>query len=150
VPDVPVVRHDGVTTSLPALVQQHATALQLMFTTCRSTCPIQGAIFQRVQDLIADGHSRGLQLLSLSVDPATDGPRALSRWLQRFQAGPMWVAAAPRPQDVERIRAFGGPGRSATDNHSTQVQILNRNGSLVWRTSELPEAEEVASILRRV
>ncbi len=150
VPDVRVVLHDGTTTRLPALVRQHATALQVMFTACRTTCPIQGAIFARVQGLIADQVVRGVQLVSLSVDPRTDTPRALAAWLERFRAGPGWVAAAPEVKDVERIRAFAGRGRSAIDNHSTQVQIVNREGQLVWRTSELPEAEEVATILRHM
>jgi protein SCO1/2 len=150
VPDVRVVLHDGATTRLPALVRHHATALQVMFTACRTTCPIQGAIFARVQGLISDQVVRGVQLVSLSVDPRADTPRALAAWLERFHAGPGWIAAAPEVKDVDRIRAFAGRGRSATDNHSTQVQIVNREGQLVWRTSELPEAEEVATILRRM
>jgi len=150
VPDVRVVLHDGTTTRLPALVRHHATALQVMFTACRTTCPIQGAIFARVQGLITDQVVRGVQLVSLSVDPRIDTPRALAAWLERFHAGPGWIAAAPEVKDVDRIRAFAGRGRSATDNHSTQVQIVNREGQLVWRTSELPEAEEVATILRRM
>jgi protein SCO1/2 len=135
--------------SLAALVKQHATAWQLMFTACRTTCPIQGAIFARLQSLLPDQVARGIQLLSLSVDPATDTPEALAAWLRRFHAHPGWIAAAPRPDDVERIRAFAGRGRSATDNHTTQVQLVDREGLLVWRTFELPEPEEVAALLRK-
>jgi protein SCO1 len=150
VPDVVVVRHDGAIVRLPALVKGRATALELMFTSCTVTCPIEGAIFARAQALMTDQVSRGMQLLSLSVDPQNDTPEALSRWLQRFHARPGWVAAAPRVKDVERVRALGGPGSTPSDNHSTQVQIVNRDGLLVWRTFELPEAEEIVAILRKV
>jgi protein SCO1/2 len=150
VPDVALVRHDGVATTLPALVNRRATAVQLMFTSCTMTCPIQGAIFERVQRLIPDQVARGIQLLSLSVDPRNDTPEALRNWLHRFHAGPAWIAAAPRVNDTERVRAFGGPGRNPADNHSTQVHLLNREGLLVWRTFELPEAEEIAAILRKM
>lgn len=146
-PDIMVMRHDGISTSLSALVSHHATALQLMFTSCTTTCPIQGAIFARVQTLIPDQTARGIQLVSLSVDAKRDTPEALSKWLQRFHARPGWIAAAPRFEDTERLRAFGGGGKSPTDNHSTQVHILNREGLLVWRTLDLPGAEDVAEIL---
>lgn len=149
VPDVPLVRHDGVASSLLALVNHRATALQLMFTACTTTCPIQGAIFERVQKLIPDQMARGIQLVSLSVDPQNDTPEILARWLRRFHARPGWISAAPQPKATERIRDFAGRGRNPQDNHSTQVQILNREGRLIWRTGELPEAEEIAALLRR-
>jgi protein SCO1/2 len=149
-PDIPVVRHDGVATSLPALLGHHVTALQVMFTSCTTTCPIQGAIFRRVQKLIPDQTSRAIQLVSLSVDPDRDDPEALTKWLRRFHARPGWIAASPGRNDTERLRAFAGRGRNAADDHSTQVQIINRDALLVWRTSELPDAEEIAGMLRKI
>jgi protein SCO1 len=150
VPEVTVTRHDGASGSLFSIVNQRATAVQLMFTACTTTCPIQGAIFERVQRLIVDQVPRGIQLLSLSVDPEHDTPLALRKWLQRFHARAGWVAAAPQPTDIERIRDFGGRGRNPSDNHTTQVLLINRQGRLFWRTFELPEAEEIAGMLNKV
>jgi protein SCO1 len=149
-PNLPLIRNDGTATTLGALLDHRATALQVMFTACTTTCPIQGAIFERVQKLLPDQIARGVQLVSLSVDPRRDTAPTLASWLRRFHARSGWIAAAPREQDVEQVREFTGKGRSASDNHSTQVQILNREGLLVWRTGELPEAEEIAALLRRV
>jgi protein SCO1/2 len=149
-PDLPLVGHDGAGTTLALLLAERVTALQVMFTACTTTCPIQGAIFARVQKLVPDQMARGIQLVSLSVDPVHDTSAALAHWLRRFGARPGWRAASPRPADVEQVRAFFGGGRTATDNHSTQVQLFDRTGSLVWRTGELPEAEEVAALLRRI
>jgi len=149
-PDLPLIAQDGVSTTLPRLLAQRVTALQVMFTACRTTCPIQGAIFARVQKLMPDLVDRGIQLVSLSVDPEHDTGPVLARWLRRFGARPGWRAAAPRPGDVPQVRAFFGAGRTASDNHSTQVHLLDRTGALVWRTGELPEAEEVVALLRRI
>jgi protein SCO1/2 len=149
-PDLPLVAQDGASTTLPRLLAGRVTALQVMFTACSTTCPIQGAIFARVQKLIPDQLARGIQLVSLSVDPARDTSAALSHWLRRFGARPGWVAASPRPADVDQVRAFFGAGRTASDNHSTQIQLFDRTGYLIWRTGELPEAEEVATLLGRV
>lgn len=147
-PALELTLHDGRATSLPELLRHHASAVQLMFTSCTSTCPIQGAIFQRVQRQLPS--TGDVQLVSLSVDPERDDPKALARWLRRFEARPGWVAAAPRRADVERLRAFGGAGRSAADNHSTRVHIVDREARLVWRTVELPDAESLARVLARV
>jgi protein SCO1 len=150
-PDIEIVSQDGSKARLRAVLRGRATALQPMFTACRATCPIQGAIFARVQKLIPDQSARGIQLVSLSVDPRRDTPAALRKWLVGFRAQPGWIAAAPLVEaDGATVRTFTGGGRNAADNHSNQVLILNRDGLLVWRTFELPEAEEIATILRKV
>jgi protein SCO1/2 len=150
VPDIAVVRSDGQACTLLELLRNRVSALQMMFTSCTTTCPIQGAIFARVQRLLPDQAARQTQLVSLSVDPEHDTADRLAKWLRRFHARPGWIAAAPRANDLERLRGFGGPGQSRADDHSTQVQIINRDAMLVWRTSDLPDAEEIAGLLRSV
>jgi protein SCO1 len=148
VPDVKLVSQEGASTRLLDLVEGHATAVQLMFTSCTTTCPIQAAIFQRVQTKLPDMAARKLQLLSLSIDPKTDTPKALSAWLRRFHAGPTWIAAAPAVADAQRVQDFFGKGSDSSD-HSNQVSILDRQGRLVWRTFELPAAEEIIGVLQK-
>ncbi len=150
VPDIPVVRQDGTPASLDKLVLGRATAVQLMFTHCSTTCPIQAAIFQRVQKLVPDMEARGIQLLSLSVDPAMDTPQALSAWLQRFNAGPHWIAAAPGLKDGPLVQSFFGRASGGFADHTTQVNLVDRRGRLVWRTIELPTAGEIATVLQKL
>ncbi len=150
VPDVPVRCADGAAESLAALLRGRATALHLMFTGCSSVCPIQGVIFQRVQTLIPDQRERGIQLLSLSIDPFGDTPAALAAWLQRFDAHAGWTAVAPQPRDLDRLLELFGQGRQAVENHATQVNIINRRGELVFKTQQLPAADSIADLLRKV
>lgn len=150
-PDVPILCHDGTRTGLRALVRGRVTALHPMFTSCAATCPIQGAVLAKVQKLLPDQAARGIQIVSLSIDPRRDTPQALRAWLARFRAGPGWIAAAPVAEaDLPALRAFSGPGRNATDPHTTRVLVLDREGLLVWRTFDLPDAAEIADVLRRV
>jgi protein SCO1 len=148
-PDIGLVRNDGASTRLRTLTERHVTAVQLVFTRCTTTCPIQASIFCRVQSMIPGMAARGIQLLSLSIDPDHDSPKVLSGWLRRFHAGPGWIAASPLGADRVRLSEISGAGNDSYD-HSTQVQIVDRNGLLVWRTSDLPAAEEIAFILQRV
>jgi protein SCO1/2 len=149
-PDVTVKCADGRAANLATLVQGRATAVHLMFTGCSTVCPIQGAIFQRVQSLLTDQVARGIQLLSLSIDPLEDTPAAMRSWLQRFDAHDGWIAVAPDPKDLDSLLELFGQGRNAVESHATEVNIVNRHGDLVWRTRELPSADSIADILRKV
>jgi protein SCO1/2 len=149
-PDVTVRCADGRSASLAALVRGRATAVHLMFTGCLTVCPIQGAIFQRVQSLLTDQVALGIQLLSLSIDPLGDTPAAMRSWLKRFDAHDGWIAVAPDPDDLDRLLELFGQGRNAVESHATVVNIVNRQGELVWRTRELPSADTIADILRKV
>jgi protein SCO1 len=150
VPDLPLICHDGAKKNLAELLAGQATATQLMFTECTTTCPMQGAIFSRVQKLIPDQTASKIQLLSISIDPETDNPAALSEWRKRFQAREGWIAAAPAATGLAEIKTFFGRGTNATDDHPTQVFIINREGKLIWRTFDLPSPESIVDILTKM
>ena len=150
VPDIPVRCADGRSTTLGALLRGKATALHLFFAQCTTTCPIQGAIFERVQELLPDSAGRSVQLLSLSIDPEEDTSESLHKWLEQFHAREGWIAAVPRTQDVAAIRTFFGDGGRELGKHITQVQIIDRTGALIWRTFDLPSANSIAAILRKM
>jgi protein SCO1/2 len=147
VPSVTCVSSDGRAATLVELLTGRTTALQLMFTRCSAVCPMQGALFARLQRMLTDQLARNIQLLSLSVDPLNDDPKALSAWLKRFHARPGWLAASPALAAVGRVTALFRRGVNAADDHSTQVYLINRGALLVWRTSDLPSPREVADLL---
>jgi protein SCO1/2 len=150
IPDFTVRRANGREASLAALLKGRVTALHLMFTGCTTVCPIQGVIFERLQSLLPDGNARGIQLLSLSIDPLADTPSAMQAWLKRFDAHDDWIAVAPQPQDLDRVLDLFGQGRNAVENHVTQVNIINRRGELIFRTEQLPSADAIAALLKKV
>jgi protein SCO1/2 len=151
VPDVIVLSADGVHAPLSDLLRGRATAIQLMFSRCKSICPIEAATLARVQEALeAVGENSvgdDIQLLSLSIDPATDTPEVLKAWLERFGAQRGWTAASPAEGDVGRVRAFFDRASSLGEDHSTVISLVDRNGRLVWRTLELPAPDEVARLL---
>jgi protein SCO1/2 len=150
VPSFTCVLSDGRTGSLVELLTGKTTALQLMFTGCRAVCPMQGALFARLQDTLTNRRARNVQLLSLSIDPLGDDPKALSAWLKRFGARPGWIAASPVPAALGEMTAFFRTGVNAADNHSTQVYLIDRGARLVWRTADLPTQREIVELLLRL
>ena len=179
-PPLDIRWHDGSRSTLAARLQGRITALQTMFTTCSVTCPLQGALFAALQGLLDDdGHVAGggrsdgrdgrdgrkrsegredredsvgprLQLLSLSIDPMTDEPAELARWLDRFGAGPRWQAGAPTPVQVDVLLDFLRARSERIDRHTGQVYLFDGQGELVMRTVDLPPPAQVADLMRRL
>ena len=150
VPDITVVSADGVRAPLRDLLRGRVTAVQLMFSKCKSICPIEAATLARVQEALEaakDNSTDNIQLLSLSTDPATDTPDVLKVWLERFGAQRGWTAASPTEADLGRVRGFFDRASALGEDHSTTVYLVDRNGLLVWRTLELPAPDEVARLL---
>lgn len=143
-----VLRSDGVRLPLRGLLRGRTTALQLMFTGCSETCPLQGALFAGVQERATVPGGR-LQLLSLSIDPMDDA-RSLAAWLKRFGARKNWLAAVPSASDIDILRTALQAGQASTRSHSSQVFFIDRNGRLVWRSEDLPPVELVAGIAARL
>lgn len=145
-PDVDLALADGSTTTLAALTEGRWTLLQLMFTSCSTTCPIQGAIFQRAESLL--GEEPSVRFLSVSIDPITDEPGALRRWLDTYGAGASWTAGSPRPDQVNPlVGALHGIGEGV-DVHDARVYLIDPEGRLAFSTEDLPDAEVVVRLAR--
>jgi protein SCO1/2 len=147
VPDLSVVSSDGVRASLRELLSGKVTAIQLMFTKCKSICPIEAGTLARVEEALADYLGDDIQLLSLSIDPITDTPEVLKAWLERFGAQRRWNAVSPAEADLARVKSFFDRPSSVGEIHSTAIHLVDRNGFVVWRTFDLPDANEVAELL---
>jgi protein SCO1 len=150
----PVKTQNGLATDLSTLLLGKVTAMQLMFTGCSATCPLQGALFAQAQRDPAAAEVTA-QFVSLSIDPLADTPAALAGWLRKFAAQPGWLAVAPRIEDVAAIIAWltrGGESRPIGDHdpHTGQVYVIDRRGELVFRLASMPPASDIAAVLRSV
>lgn len=149
----PVTTHRGQTTDLPALLRGRVTALQLMFTGCSATCPIQGALFNQAQRALG-ASLPAAQFVSLSIDALGDTPARLQAWLQRMEARDGWIAVLPRLADVDavvdRLGSGGEPRPVGPDPHNGQVYLIDRQARLVHRTPSMPRVDQIVEALRVV
>jgi protein SCO1/2 len=152
-PPLALRSHLDAATDLSALLRGRVSAVQLMFTGCSATCPIQGALFAQAQGLLG-GSLPAVQFVSLSIDPLGDTPVALAAWLRRFDARAGWLAAVPRVGDAERLIAWlgegGEPRPRGSDPHTGQVYLVDERGELAFRTPSMPPAADIAAALRRL
>ena len=90
IPDVKLVREDGVGISLPAEMNDgRPVVVNFIFTSCGSICPLMSQVFGQFQRRLgADGEH--LHLLSISTDPEEDTPVKLRAYAHRFGARDGW------------------------------------------------------------
>lgn len=153
VPPLDIRWQDGSRSTLASRLQGRVSAVQTMFTACSATCPLQGALFAAIEPLLEDdGGDRQprFQLLSLSIDPMTDEPAVLAKWLAQFGAGPAWRAGSPAPDQVDVLFDFLRARSDRLDRHTGQVYLFNGRGELVLRTVDLPPPGQVASLMRQL
>jgi protein SCO1/2 len=145
-PAVDVELDDGKHTGLAKLLGGKVTALQLMFTSCGMTCPIQGAVFASAAAKLGD-RIPDAQWLSFSIDPGRDDARALKTWMARFGAHPRWRAARASAKDTERVVELLKAKNPGPDKHTAQVYFFDARGKLAMRSVDFPPAEEILRVM---
>lgn len=146
-PAIELTTHAGASTDLAALTRGKVSALQLIFTRCRATCPILGSTFAAARKQLGAGRDDA-QWLSISIDPKADTPGVLSAWLAKHAAGKDWIAASPSVEGVDVLfDALRGRATGA-DRHTTSIYFIDRRSELVYRTADLPASRELASLMR--
>jgi protein SCO1 len=142
-----ITRTDGHRVPLARATTGKVTAVQLMFTGCSATCPVQGALFAALAGRL---RRNDVQLLSISIDALGDTPATLSAWQGRFGLHPAWSAAVAEVSEVDQLTGFmkGAPARPGT--HTAQVFVFDRTARLCFRTGDSPALSEVEALLARV
>lgn len=135
---------------LADLLAGRVTAMQFMFTSCSSICPVQGTTFSELQRFLGDGRKvGGAHLLSVSIDALGDDEPALKNWLRKFSAGPRWRAGALTAASVTPLYNMLEEQADPAYRHSSRVYIFDATGRLVWRTAEFPRAQDIVKLMER-
>jgi hypothetical protein len=104
IPNVPVRDQDGKRlTFYTDLVQGKTVAINFIFTTCTTICPLSAATFTRVQWELRERVGRDVYLISISVDPVTDTPPRLKAWGEKFQVGQGWTLVTGSRPVIDRL-----------------------------------------------
>ncbi len=118
IPAVTLLRDDGKRVALPAeLDDGRPVALNFIYTSCTTICPLSSQVFAQFQDQLGDKRSR-FHLVSISIDPEQDTPSRLREYAQQYGAKPGWdhyTGAFAVIGDVQRaFNAYRGDKMSHT------------------------------------
>jgi protein SCO1 len=146
-PVVTLQDQDGRAVSLrSALGEAGPVALNFVFTTCTTICPVMTATFAQMRRELG-GDSAGLRVVSISIDPEYDTPSVLRAYAQKHSAAGDWRFLTGRSADIQTVlRAFEAYAGAKT-NHRPLSFFRRDDGSWV-RIEGLAGAAELAQEFR--
>ena len=116
-PDVLLVNQDGQQVRFKDHVPaREPLVVTFVYTTCTTVCPAVSTGFASLQAKLGNDSGR-VHLVSITVDPEHDTPKAMKDYLHQFRAKPGWEFLTGSPGDMRRIRwtfdeRVPGPGPS--------------------------------------
>lgn len=146
IPDIAVVTQNGQAVRFRSdLIDGRLVAVNFIFTTCTTVCPVMGARTARLQSLLG-ARAAEVSLISISIDPKNDTPERLAAWSRRFNAKPGWTLVTGEKGEIERLlRAFGVASADPA-SHTPMLLIGDPSGG--WeRVDGLAEPSKVAKLL---
>jgi protein SCO1/2 len=132
-----------------ALAPGGPVALNFIFTTCTSICPVMSATFASLRrQLGADGED--LRMVSISIDPEHDRPAQLAAYARRFEADGRWRFYTGTAADVRTVLAAFDVLPSDKTAHQP-VTMFRAAGARDWiRIDGLASAAALAGELRQL
>jgi len=147
--DVPVQTHDGRSLRFYSdLVKGRVTAVNFIFTSCTTVCPLMGVRFAQLQPLLP----KEVSLISVSIDPIHDTPERLAAWSRRVGAKPEWTLVTGAKPDIDTLLRSLGTTIADPASHTPLVLIIDDRGAKpeFRRLDGLTDPKTLARILTEV
>ena len=132
------------------LVKDKTVAINFIFTTCTTICPPMTATFRKVQQELGDRVGRDIEMISISVDPATDVPTRLKDYTNKFNVGPGWTFVTGSKLEInELLKALGGY-TSDRNNHTPIILVGNERAGYWTRIYGLARPSAIVNLINQV
>lgn len=99
------------------LIRDQIVVMDFAYTTCTTVCPVLTALMVKVQNALAESGPAGVQLITISVDPARDTSSKLRAYAEKHGAKPGWRwLTGPTGRVNEVLKGFGAYAPSFEDH----------------------------------
>lgn len=129
-PNVTLVDQDGKTVHFyDDLIKGKSVVLDLIYTHCLDSCPLETARLVQVQKMLGDRVGKDIFFYSISIDPKRDTPKVLKQYAQNYHVGPGWTFYTGKPEDIiliaKKLGLYSDPDPNDRDGHTPGVLIGN-------------------------
>jgi protein SCO1/2 len=144
VPDITLTDQYDQDVGLPRLLLSPGpVALNFIFTTCTTICPVMTATLAHMHSVLgSDGD--GLRTVSISIDPEYDTPAVLKTYAARHGGAPGWHFLTGNAQQIVQVQKAFDAYTGSKANHRP-ITLFKGGGSQEWvRIDGLAGGSELA------
>ena len=132
------------------LLKGRIVLINFMFTTCAGVCSPMTANLAKVQRYLGEHVGREVEMISISVDPATDTPEVLRKYAASFKAQPGWDFLTGKKEDVEAVLAKVGGYTDDKSKHSAVLLVGDVPAGKWKKLLAMGNAAEIASAVKEM
>jgi len=151
-PNVPLTTQDGTVVHFyDDLLKGNAVVINLIYTRCSASCPLETAKLVQVQRLLGDRVGKDVFFYSISIDPKHDTPEVLKAYAQRFHVGPGWLFLTGKEEDIQVVGKKLGlsflTGAGNRDGHPPALMIGHEATGEWMRNSTVENPKFLATMI---
>jgi protein SCO1/2 len=151
-PNVPLTTQDGkVVRFYDDLLKGKAVIINMMYTSCGFSCPLETAKLTQVQRLLGDRVGKDIFIYSLTLDPGHDRPAVLKAYAKKFGAKPGWLFLTGNKKDLQLINKRLGLASltdgSNPDGHMPTLLIGKESTNEWMRNSAIDNPQFLATTI---
>ena len=130
------------------LIKGKVVAINLIYTTCKYSCPLETARLVQLQRILGDRMGKDVFFYSISIEPEHDTPEVLKEYADKYHVGPGWLFLTGKPADIKLISHKLGldslPRIDDPDGHTPHLLIGNEKTGLWMKNSALDNSRFLA------
>jgi protein SCO1 len=139
-PNVPLTTQDGkVVRFYDDLLKGKSVAINLIYTHCSASCPLETAKLAQLQKIMGDRVGKDIFFYSISIDPKNDTPEVLKAYMAKYHVGPGWLFLTGKEEDIKLISNKLGlaslTDAANRDGHMPSLMIGNEPSGQWMRNS---------------
>jgi protein SCO1/2 len=151
-PNVPLTTQDGTVVHFyDDLLKGKAVVINLIYTRCSASCPLETAKLAQVQRLLGDRVGKDVFFYSISIEPAHDTPEVLRAYAKRFRAGPGWLFLTGKDEDIRLVSkklGLSSPTDAwSRDGHQPTLMVGNEATGEWMRNSAVENPKFLAAMM---
>ena len=140
-PNIELITQDGKTVHFyDDLIKGKIVAIDLIYTTCQYSCPLETARLAQVQKILGDRVGKDIFFYSITIDPKNDTPAVLKAYAKKFHAGPGWTFLTGKKEDIDflskKLGLYSDPA-ATLDGHTPHLLLGNEPMGQWMRNSAL-------------
>ncbi len=140
-PNVELITQDGKKVHFyDDLIKGKIVAIDLIYTTCGYSCPLETARMVQVQKKLGNRVGSDIFFYSISIDPHHDTPEVLRAYMEKFHVGAGWTFLTGKKEDIDflskQLGLYSDPSINQ-DGHMPYLLIGNETTGQWSRNSAL-------------